>query len=69
MDRAILPYTVTMNKLLIGLGAFIGSTIASYIPLLWGGSLLSVLSIFFSVIGGVAGIILGYRLGKYLGFD
>jgi hypothetical protein len=68
MGKTILPYTVTMNKLLIGLGAFIGSTIASYIPLLWGGSLLSVVSIFFSVIGGVAGTILGYRLGKYLGF-
>lgn len=58
-----------MNKLLIGIGMFVGSTIGSYVPVLWGGSLLSLLSILFSVIGGVVGIWLGYQVSKYLGFS
>jgi hypothetical protein len=57
-----------MNKLIIGLGMFLGSSMGSYIPALWGGSLLSLSSIFFSVIGGIVGIWLGYLLSKYLGF-
>ncbi|MBS9387411.1 MAG: hypothetical protein ACLBM3_19910 [Dolichospermum sp.] len=57
-----------MNKLLISIGMFFGSTIGSYIPLLWGGSLFSFTSILFSVMGGLLGIWLGYRTSKYLGF-
>jgi hypothetical protein len=51
-----------MSKLIIGLGAFGGSTLASYIPALWGGGWLA--SVFFGVFGGIAGILLSYRLGK-----
>lgn len=57
-----------MNKLLIGIGMFSGSTIGSYIPILWGGSLFSITSILWSVIGGLVGIWMGYRISKYLGF-
>lgn len=57
-----------MNKFIIGIGMFVGSTIGSYIPALWGGSVLSFTSIIFSVIGGLVGIWLGYRVSKYLGF-
>lgn len=57
-----------MNKLLIGIGAFLGSTLGSYFPVLWGGGLFSLASVFFGMVGGIAGIILGYRLSKYLGF-
>jgi len=57
-----------MTKLLIGTGTFFGTTLGSYIPVLWGGSLLSLTSIFFSVVGGIVGIWLGYRLSKMLGF-
>jgi hypothetical protein len=53
-----------MSKIIIGLGAFGGSTLASYIPALWGGGLLA--SVFFGVMGGIAGILLAYRLGKAL---
>jgi len=56
-----------MNKLLIGIGMFAGSTMGSYIPVLWGGSLLSLTSIFLGVVGGILGILLGYQLAKYLG--
>lgn len=57
-----------MNKLLIGIGMFLGSTIGSYMPILWGGSLFSITSILWSVIGGLVGIWIGYRISKYLGF-
>lgn len=57
-----------MNKLLIGAGGFLGSTLGSYVPALWGGSLFSLASVFFGTVAGIAGIILGYRLSKYLGF-
>jgi len=47
---------------------FVGSTVGSYVPLLWGGSVFSFISILFSVIGGLLGIWLGYQVSKYLGF-
>ena len=57
-----------MTKLLIGTGTLLGTTLGSYIPVFWGGSLLSLTSIFFSVMGGIVGIWIGYRLSKLLGF-
>jgi|GEM_PF-1011545 hypothetical protein len=42
-----------MSKTIIGIGMFVGSTIGSYIPALWGGSLLSFTSILLGVIGGL----------------
>jgi outer membrane lipoprotein SlyB len=57
-----------VNRLIIGIGAFLGSTIGGYIPVIWGGSMFSLISIFFGVVGGIAGIIIGYRISKYLGF-
>lgn len=50
--------------MLIYLFLFIGSTLGGYLPVLWGGSIFSGASIFWSLIGGVAGIIVGYRLGQ-----
>lgn len=57
-----------MNKLMIGLGTFLGSTLGSYIPVLWGGSVFSFTSILFGVIGGLVGIWLGYKISKYFDF-
>ena len=57
-----------MNRLLIGIGVFFGSTIGGYTPLLWGGSAFSLLSIILGVIGGLLGIWFGYQVSKYLGF-
>jgi len=48
------------------LGLFIGSTIGSYIPALFGASLISFSSIFFSAIGGVIGVYITYKLSVYL---
>jgi hypothetical protein len=53
-----------MSKLILGIGAFGGSTLASYIPTLWGGGMLA--SMLFSIIGGIGGVLLAYRLGKSL---
>ena len=43
---------------------FVGGTIGAYLPMLWGDTnLFSVASIFFSMVGGLAGIWLGWKLG------
>ena len=48
----------------VGLG--VGSTIGSFVPLLWGdANFLSYSSIFFSAVGAFAGIWVGYRLSQY----
>ena len=42
--------------------AAIGSVVGSFVPALWGASEMSLSSIAFSVVGGVAGVVLGARL-------
>jgi len=54
------------TKKMCYIGAFIGSAIGGYIPVLWGGEMLSLSGVFFSMIGGVAGIWVGYRIGQSL---
>ncbi len=56
-------------KKLIMLFMFIGSSLGSYFPVLWGGGLFSMSSIFFGAIGGFAGIWIGYRLSNRLGLS
>jgi hypothetical protein len=51
-------------KSLIWLGLFVGSTIGSLIPLLWGGSELSMSSVIFGAIGGLLGIWAGFRISQ-----
>jgi membrane protein DedA with SNARE-associated domain len=53
-----------MTRTLIFTFLFIGSIIGSSIPLLWGGSPFSLSSVFWSTIGGFAGISIGYSLGR-----
>jgi hypothetical protein len=52
------------QKNLIWIGVMVGSTIGSYIPVLWGDGFLSISSVIFSTIGGAAGIYFGYKLGN-----
>ena len=56
-----------MTKKLIFLFLFIGSAAGSYIPLLWGVSLFSMASILWSMVGGFAGIYVGFKLGERWG--
>ncbi len=51
------------TKTLIWIGMFVGGSIGAYVPALWGDfSLFSMASIFFSMVGGLGGIWLGWKL-------
>jgi uncharacterized membrane protein YeaQ/YmgE (transglycosylase-associated protein family) len=43
---------------------FVGSAIGNMIPILWGGDAISFSGLLFSLVGGVIGIWVGYRLGQ-----
>ncbi len=47
---------------LIGICALFGSIAGGYVPLLWGASGFSLVSLLFGAAGGVAGVWLGVRL-------
>jgi hypothetical protein len=50
------------SKQFIWVGLFVGSTIGSLVPLLWGADIFSFSSIIFSAIGAILGIWVCYRL-------
>jgi hypothetical protein len=52
------------TKSLIWLGLFIGSTIGSFIPLLWGADMFSFSSIILSGLGGIAGIYIFFKISQ-----
>lgn len=54
-------------KTLIITAMVIGSYGGSLLPLLWGGSTLSVISIFSGALGGFFGIWAGYKLAHQIG--
>jgi hypothetical protein len=56
-----------MNKLFIWLGLIVGSTVGGLVPLLWGDDVISVAGIALSAVGGIAGIIAGYKLAQSMG--
>lgn len=53
-----------MDTKLVWIGMFVGSTLGSLVPMLWGSGVLSISSILLSAVGGFLGIWLGYRIGK-----
>lgn len=53
-------------KSLVWVGMVLGSLIGSVIPVIFGASAISGVSILGSGVGGVAGVILGWKLSKYL---
>ena len=54
-------------KLLIWIGLFLGSTLGSYLPTLWGAEVFSFSSLFGSALGAIVGIWFGYKMGQSLG--
>ena len=53
-----------MQKKMIWIGLFVGSTIGNFLPTLWGGDAISVSGVLLSLVGGIVGIWAGYRLGQ-----
>jgi hypothetical protein len=51
-------------KKLIWIGMFVGSTVAGFIPSLWGAGVLSMSGFVCSGVGGLVGIWWGYRAGN-----
>lgn len=53
-----------MGKKAIYVGMTVGSTIGGCAPALWHASMFSMSAIVLSVVGGIAGIWVAYRLGR-----
>jgi len=51
------------KKALIWIGMTAGSAAGGYLPVLWGGDIISFSAVVLSTIGGAVGIWLGYRFG------
>lgn len=51
------------KKKLIWIGMFVGGTVGSFIPALWGDSTLSLSSVLLSGVGGFLGIWFGVKFG------
>ena len=49
---------------MIWMGAFLGSLVGSFIPMLWGAGELSVSSLLFGSLGAVAGVYAGFKLSR-----
>jgi hypothetical protein len=53
------------SKSIIWICMSIGSAAGSYIPLLWGSDYFSFSSVFFTAVGGILGVWVGYRINTY----
>ena len=52
------------TKKLCYAGMIVGSSIGGYLPVLWGGDVISFTGVTLALIGGLAGIWAGYRIGQ-----
>jgi hypothetical protein len=57
-----------VQKFLINFGMVAGTLIGNCIPALWGAGMFSISGILLSMLGGVLGIWLGYRISQTMGF-
>ena len=53
------------RKTIIWIGVGIGSTVGGFLPMIWGGSLAGISSVFLTAAGGIAGIYFGNKLSEY----
>ncbi len=53
-----------MDRKIIWLGLFVGSTIGGFIPSFWGTGMLSFSGLIFSALGGFVGIWFGHRISE-----
>ena len=51
------------RKTLIWIGVAVGSTAGGYVPVLWGADMISFSGLLGSVVGGLLGIWVGFKLG------
>lgn len=52
------------SKSLVWIFMFIGSTIGSYIPTLWGDSFFSMSSVLLTAVGGMLGIYIAFKISN-----
>jgi hypothetical protein len=52
------------SKQMIWIGLFVGSTIGSFLPLIWGGSELSMSGVLLGAVGGILGIWAGLKISQ-----
>ena len=55
-----------VTKKLIWIGFFVGSSVGGFVPALWGSDVISLSGFLWSVIGGLAGMWIGYRAAQQL---
>jgi len=53
-----------MGRSVIGLCMAFGSVVGGYVPVLWGASSFSLVSILFGALGAVAGVWVGVRISE-----
>ena len=53
-----------MGRSAIALCAGFGTVVGGYVPVLWGAGSFSLMSVLFSLLGGIAGIWLGVRISE-----
>jgi len=49
---------------LVWIGMAVGSTLGGFIPNLWGAGMFSISGIFFSGVGAIAGIYIGFKMSQ-----
>ena len=60
----MVPIHYCMGRSPIYLCGLIGTVMGGYLPVLWGASSFSLVSLVFSAAGGVAGVWFGFRLAE-----
>ncbi|MEP7340512.1 MAG: hypothetical protein ABI977_22460 [Acidobacteriota bacterium] len=51
-------------KAMVRIGILIGSTVGGYIPVIWGAEMLSLSSLFGSLLGGLLGVWIAYKIDQ-----